>query len=145
MKGLLTTLLAIMLIMLVASLACGQTSNVEFRWTQPDSSMGTLMPDETYCCKRAIPDGDIAKYEIFIATPADTMYWGFVDAPTVIAEDATAIVPFEMLVPSSIAVRAVDVRGRTGPMSSWSDVFTVDPGEPGAGGKPYPIRVYFGG
>jgi hypothetical protein len=138
-------LLTLLILLLTFTSALAQTSQVEFKWTQPDSTGGSQMPDGTICCKSPIPDGDLDKYEIFIATPTDTLYWGEVAAPADISEDATAIVPFEHFITSSIAVRAVNVRGITGPMSLWSDPFTVDPGPPEAAGKPAPIRVYFGG
>lgn len=138
-------LLTVLLALLLANTAMAQTSQVQFYWTQVDSTLGTLMPDGSRCCKRAIEDGGLAKYEIFIATPTDTSYWGFVEAPYAIADTVIALVPFEMYVSSSIAVRAVDIRDKTGPLSLWSVPFTVDPGEPAAPPQPTPIRVYFGG
>ena len=142
---LLTLFTLLLALFLLTAAAFAQTSNVEFKWSQPDSTSGSVMPDSTVCCKSPLNNGDLEKYEIFIATPTDTLYFGFVDAPDSIQTDATAVVPFEHYVPSSIAVRAVNTRGVTGPMSLWSDPFTVDPGPPESPSKPTPIRVYFGG
>lgn len=139
MKYLLTVLF-----LLIATTASAQVF-VEFEWTQPDSTTGSILSDGSFCCKVALEDGDIEKYEIFTATPTDTLFYGEVPAPFTIAENATSAVEFTMLVPMSIAVRAIDIRGRTGALSEWSDPFEIDPGPPGVAGKPLPIRVYFGG
>jgi hypothetical protein len=138
------TALLLFLMMILPMLAMGQTL-VEFTWDQPDSTGGTVQPDSTLCCKIAIPDGGLDHYEVFTATATDTLYWGEVPALYTIAEPVVALIPFELYVEMSIAVRAFDIRGVGGPMSGWSDAFTVDPGPPGAPNTPVPIKVFFGG
>lgn len=133
--------LLILLILLVAIPVYSQTY-VEFKWDQPDSTMGN--PDQEIP-PTAMPDGYILKYEIFKATPTDTLYYGEVPAPFALADSVVATVEFELFVPSSIQVRALDQQNRPGPMSEWSDPFTVEPGPPGEATKPEPIRVIFGG
>ena len=140
----LVSLLMLLVVFAIPTFSMAQ-STVEFFWTQPDSSAGSTMPNGDPCCKMALPDGDLEKYEIFIATPADTTYWGFVLAPNDLSENGTAIVPFDLLVPSSIAVRAVDIRGRTGALSLFSEPITLDPGPPDAPATPATVRVFFGG
>ncbi|MHA1859139.1 MAG: hypothetical protein ACTSUU_06810 [Candidatus Thorarchaeota archaeon] len=132
--------LLLVLILLIPTLALSQTY-VEFTWQQPDSTMG-VPPDLP---PQATKDGSITKYEIFKATPTDTLYYGEVPAPFAVADSVLASVEFEMDVPTSITVRAVDLQGRAGPMSEWSTAFTVEPGPPGEATKPEPIRVHFGG
>ena len=144
MKTVALILLLALIVALTPSIIFAQTL-VEFQWDQPDSTTGTFQHDGTICCKSPIPDGDISHYEIFTATPTDTLYYGEVPAPTDISTPTTALVPLQMLVPTSIRVRAVDIRSNVGPFSDYSVTFTVDPGPPGVTPTPAPIGVYFGG
>lgn len=131
-------LLALIAMLLLATAASAQPF-VEFTWLQPDSTMG-LPPDIP---PQATPDGYIQNYEVFKATPTDTLYYGEVSAPYAITDPVFTSVEFEINVPTSIQIRAVDFDGRSGPMSEWSTSLIIEPGPPGEASRPEPVRVHF--
>jgi len=122
------TLALVLVAILLASSAGAQDRSLHlFKWTQPDSTSGGT---ETL-------DGWIKEYNIFIATPSDTMLYGVEAAPHAVADTASAYVSLLIGVPSSVAVSATDIWGQTGPLSEWSDSYIPIPPAPGTGGKPF--------
>ena len=140
MKILLTALA-----LLTASVAHAQQVFVEFRWDQPDSTVGSLAEGGAVVGRMAIPDGWIKDYEVEIAAGADTTVFGLVSAPASIAAEGLAVVPVNFNVPTAVRVRAIDRDGRVSEYSEWSLTFTVDPGPTVPPGRPRAARVFLGG
>lgn len=132
-------LLTLLLIVLLTTISFGSPM-VEYHWTAPDSTQGIpdfgIPPQPT-------PPGSIMSYEIFKATPTDTILYSTVSAPADLDELIYASVAFDLWTPTSVRVRAIDVWERHGLFSEWTEPFTVEPGPPGAPTMLEPIRVYF--
>lgn len=144
-----TLKLVLVLVALLAltSLAQGQTVQVRYAWTQPDSTMAVerAVGDTTIVVPAtALQDGDLKEYNVFMATPTDTIQVAVVGAPPTLAELPTVVVPVPLGVPVAVAVQAVDQRDQQGPLSEWSEPFAVYPGPPQAAGQPRATAVYLG-
>lgn len=128
MKLLLSLLMMISLA--TVSYADPQRVPVRFMWTQPDSTANGT----------ATQDGWIDHYNIYVATPVDTVFYGTVAAPTVVADTASAYVNLQIGLPSSVAVSAVDVWLTEGERSIWSDTHIVIPEPQRKPGKPFSVK-----
>jgi len=138
-------LLVLLLALLMATVATAQQVFVEFRWDQPDSTVGSLTDDGRVIGRMLIPDGWIENYEIQIAAGADTTIFGLAAAPLSIAAEGVAVIPVDFNVPTAMRVRAIDKDGRISEYSPWSMTFTVDPGPSMPPGQPRATRVFLGG
>jgi hypothetical protein len=100
---------------------------VKFVWAQPTLTT-TGQP---------MADGWMKEYRIFVATEVDTVYYGVVVAPVVLADSCEAYVSLEIGMPSAVQVQGVNRWDTVGPdLSPWSDVTIVIPDPPMAPGKP---------
>lgn len=139
------TLILALLIALLASTVCAQTVMVEYRWAQPDSTMGSLTETGAVVGKMKIPDGWLSHYFIEVKAGSNTTTIGPVEAPASISAEGVAVVPVSFNTPTTVRVKAVDKEGRESAYGAWSLTFTVDPGPPVPPGQPFVARVYLGG
>ncbi len=109
------------------------TARIQFRWTQPDSTCGAT--------PRAIQDGWLIEYQVFVASPTDTVMQTVAPAPFAVADTASAFVTFEMGVPQSVQVVAVDKWGHEScAPSDWSEIYIPIPDPTRAPGQPWAVE-----
>lgn len=136
----------ILLLLLVPVLASAQVM-IRYEWSQPDSTMPhTIMSGGQPVVIPSVPlhNGDLAHYLVWMAAAGDTTQTALIPAPPTLAELATANFPVPVGQVVSFAVAAVDVRGKTGPRSLWSEPFMVEAGAPQSPGQPVPRVVFLG-
>ena len=113
------------------------TLPVTFKWTQP-----THYAEMPPIPRIPIPDGGLLRYDIFLATPTDTFFYDHTDAPYLISEMVYDNVELELMLPTSIRVRATSIAGVVGGFGPWSDPFTITPGPPEGPGQPTAIEIF---
>jgi hypothetical protein len=141
------TLLILILLVFLPSLALSQSVMVRYEWTQPDSTQAYAVTVGSSTVRLpAVPlrDGELAHYLVFLAVDGDTTQVALVPAPPTLSVALSALVPTPLGRTTSAAVAAVDVRGRVGALSPWSEPLTVYPGPPGRSGRPVVREVVLG-